>query len=255
MELTTPVILSPWSAIPPAATVAPVSSKGHAAALETSGDPWVPPSRSRDGNDRNFVLVRKSSYGHRTWLRFVRSSFPRQCHTFSYLMSRMGWESRRVSTMRTIEHRTFGAVELRTAGHTYNQIATELGYANRGTVYRVVANALETQTVEAVDQLRSMEVDAWTEFRSRCGGRPWMARCHLPLRWFGASCPDATCSAWKGPARILSRTGSPGPWSSRRCPDADAALPALWCVSKRGSGVWSRTAEVPARPPYLATIG
>ena len=51
------------------------------------------------------------------------------------------------------------AVELRTAGHTYDQIATELGYANRGTVYRVVANALETQTVEAVENLRSLEVE------------------------------------------------------------------------------------------------
>ena len=50
------------------------------------------------------------------------------------------------------------AVELRTAGHTYHQIATELGYANRGTVYRVVANALETHTVEAVENLRYLEV-------------------------------------------------------------------------------------------------
>ena len=51
------------------------------------------------------------------------------------------------------------AVELRTAGHTYDRIATELGYANRGTVYRVVANALETQTAEAVEGLRSLEVE------------------------------------------------------------------------------------------------
>ena len=51
------------------------------------------------------------------------------------------------------------AVELRTAGRTYDQIATELGYANRGTVYRVVANALETQTVDAVENLRCLEVE------------------------------------------------------------------------------------------------
>ena len=51
------------------------------------------------------------------------------------------------------------AVELRTAGHTYGQIATELGYANRGTVYRVVANALETHTVEAVENLRCLEIE------------------------------------------------------------------------------------------------
>jgi hypothetical protein len=41
---------------------------------------------------------------------------------------------------------------------TYEQIATELGYANRGTVYHVVSQALKTQTVEAVAQLRDMEV-------------------------------------------------------------------------------------------------
>jgi len=51
------------------------------------------------------------------------------------------------------------AVELRTAGKTYDHIATELGYANRGTVYHVVSDALETQTVEAVDRLRCMEVE------------------------------------------------------------------------------------------------
>jgi hypothetical protein len=51
------------------------------------------------------------------------------------------------------------AVELRTAGRTYGQIATELGYANRGTVYRVVANALQAQTVEAVKELRTLEIE------------------------------------------------------------------------------------------------
>ena len=51
------------------------------------------------------------------------------------------------------------AVELGTAGRTYDQIATELGYANRGAVYRVVANALETQTVDAVENLRCLEVE------------------------------------------------------------------------------------------------
>ena len=50
------------------------------------------------------------------------------------------------------------AVELKTAGLTYEQIATELGYANRGTVHHVVSQALTTQTVEAVAQLRNMEV-------------------------------------------------------------------------------------------------
>jgi len=50
------------------------------------------------------------------------------------------------------------AVELRTAGLTYDQIAMELGYANRGTVYSVVAEALRAQTLEAVGELRDLEV-------------------------------------------------------------------------------------------------
>ena len=50
------------------------------------------------------------------------------------------------------------AVELRTAGLTYDQIAVKLGYANRGTVYRVVAEALRAQTAEAVGELRNLEV-------------------------------------------------------------------------------------------------
>ena len=51
------------------------------------------------------------------------------------------------------------AVELRTQGLTYEQIAAQLGYKNRGTVHRMVSDALKAQTVEAVDQLRSLEVE------------------------------------------------------------------------------------------------
>src|ERR1035437_6943000 len=51
------------------------------------------------------------------------------------------------------------AVELRTAGLTYDQIAMELGYANRGTAYRVVSEALKAQTLEAVGELRNLEAE------------------------------------------------------------------------------------------------
>src|SRR5664280_423572 len=51
------------------------------------------------------------------------------------------------------------AVELRTAGRTYDQIAVELGYANRGTVYHVVAEALRAKTLETVGEVRSLEVE------------------------------------------------------------------------------------------------
>jgi hypothetical protein len=58
------------------------------------------------------------------------------------------------------------AIELRTAGLTYDQIAIELGYANRGTVYRVVSEALRTQTLEAVGELRSLEVERLNSLQS-----------------------------------------------------------------------------------------
>ena len=57
------------------------------------------------------------------------------------------------------------AVELRTTGLTYDQIAAELGYANRGTVYRLVSEALKAQTVEAVGEHRSLEVERLDKFQ------------------------------------------------------------------------------------------
>jgi hypothetical protein len=50
------------------------------------------------------------------------------------------------------------AVELAASGRTYQQIADELGYANRGTVHRIVREALEAEQTESVDLLREVEV-------------------------------------------------------------------------------------------------
>ena len=44
-------------------------------------------------------------------------------------------------------------------GSAYQAIADELGYANRGTVYRLVKNPLEDREVETIDELRRLEVD------------------------------------------------------------------------------------------------
>jgi transposase len=49
------------------------------------------------------------------------------------------------------------AVELKTAGLTYEQVADELGYTSRGTAYNVVAKALREHTTEAVGGLRTLE--------------------------------------------------------------------------------------------------
>ncbi len=50
------------------------------------------------------------------------------------------------------------AVDLATHGHTYQQIADELGYANRGTVHRLVQQTLHAHQADSVDQLRALEV-------------------------------------------------------------------------------------------------
>jgi len=51
------------------------------------------------------------------------------------------------------------AIRLKTAGCTYEQIAEHLGYANRGTVHRIVQQALDVREVESVDELRRLELD------------------------------------------------------------------------------------------------
>lgn len=50
------------------------------------------------------------------------------------------------------------AVALRREGHTFDQIATKVGYANRGTAYRVVKAAFETRIAADIDEHRAMEV-------------------------------------------------------------------------------------------------
>ncbi|MDC5696450.1 helix-turn-helix domain-containing protein [Intrasporangium calvum] len=49
------------------------------------------------------------------------------------------------------------AIELRTQGWTYQAIADELGYASKGTVYRLVAQALAREISDAVEELQQLE--------------------------------------------------------------------------------------------------
>ncbi len=55
-------------------------------------------------------------------------------------------------------HRKAKAVELAVQGHTNASIAREVGYANRGTAYRVVRQALDERVADNVDELRATEV-------------------------------------------------------------------------------------------------
>lgn len=48
------------------------------------------------------------------------------------------------------------AVELACAGHPYESIARQVGYANRGTAWKVVQKALDKRVVDHVDELREL---------------------------------------------------------------------------------------------------
>jgi len=50
------------------------------------------------------------------------------------------------------------ALQLVSEGRTYQQVADELGYANKGTVYYLVQQELGAQLVESVDEVRQTEV-------------------------------------------------------------------------------------------------
>ncbi len=55
-------------------------------------------------------------------------------------------------------YRRCRALELRAQGLSYEQIAQEVGYANRGTAYTVINHALQAREAESVAELRAMEV-------------------------------------------------------------------------------------------------
>ena len=51
------------------------------------------------------------------------------------------------------------AIELKLQGLTYQQVADELGYANKGTVFKLIKDAQASQLTEAVEELRQLELD------------------------------------------------------------------------------------------------
>ena len=57
------------------------------------------------------------------------------------------------------KHKRTRAVELALEGHSYDHIAREVGFAHRGSAHRAVYKALGEREVEAVDDLRQMELD------------------------------------------------------------------------------------------------
>ncbi|MEC3853459.1 hypothetical protein [Paenarthrobacter ureafaciens] len=49
------------------------------------------------------------------------------------------------------------AVQLKTAGKTYDEIATEVGYTNRSAARKAVVRALERRPAESVEEMRTVE--------------------------------------------------------------------------------------------------
>ena len=99
----------------------------------------------------------------------------------------------------------FGAIELRAAGLSYDQIAAEVGYANRGTAYNVVPQALAARQAHSADQMRTWNWPASKPPTPPCGHEPCRAiappsrRCCASWTW-NAGCKAST-----------SRFAKPGP--------------------------------------------
>ena len=55
------------------------------------------------------------------------------------------------------QERRTKAVELAVAGHGYQAVADIMGYANRGTVYRIVQEALKAHQITSIDEVRQLE--------------------------------------------------------------------------------------------------
>ena len=60
------------------------------------------------------------------------------------------------------------AVELALTGMPYDEIASAVGFANRGTAWRTVQRALRDRTFKAVDEYREMEMTRLDTLQSAC---------------------------------------------------------------------------------------
>lgn len=70
-------------------------------------------------------------------------------------------------------HRRIQAVELALAGHSFDHIAQQIGYCNRGNAWRAVQKALRDREVEAVDLYREVELARLDALQSAC----WETAC------------------------------------------------------------------------------
>jgi hypothetical protein len=62
-----------------------------------------------------------------------------------------------------IRDREAEALKLRRSGHTYDEIATAVGFANRGAAHKAVHRALQATIQGPADDLRAMELERLEE--------------------------------------------------------------------------------------------
>lgn len=129
----------------------------------------------------------------------------------THSVSHRGAQRRALAKARAVR-----AVELAAAGKTYAAIADVLGYADRGTVHRIVRKELEARSAESVDLLRSVEVarlDAlqcglWDQVMSgdpaSCAAMVRIIDQHVRL--LGVGTPLAQAGATERPADVAQRT-------------------------------------------------
>ena len=133
----------------------------------------------------------------------------------THSVSHRGAQRRALAKARAVR-----AVELAAAGKTYAAIADVLGYADRGTVHRIVRKELEARSAESVDLLRAVEVarlDALQRglWDAAMAGDP--ASCAAVVRIIDQRVRllGSWVRPWPGPGRARRRMSPRGP--SSRC--------------------------------------
>lgn len=67
-----------------------------------------------------------------------------------------------------LQQKRVKAIRLRTMGATYEQIATELGYANKGGAYKAVKAGLHEAVVESATEMRVVQNEKLDMMVARC---------------------------------------------------------------------------------------
>lgn len=128
------------------------------------------------------------------------------------------------------EWRRSRAVELAGQGLSYDEIATAVGFRNRGTAHRVVTTARGPAPPPGSNSCVPWRSSAWTRCRPACGTRRCLGTPARPARSYASSNSVSAYSAWttsrpRGPVRAPWWTLPIGGVRARRSPDSGMPLP------------------------------